>query len=153
MVSYAEQAAAKNASKRVKQERKSIAVRKIAIKTKPELLKECQVAFNEYIRARDKDRPCISCGRQHQGQYHAGHFLSVGARAGLRFDERNCHKQCQPCNTHLHGNLINYRIRLIRKIGLAEVERLECDVSEKHYTREELMQMTKDYRKKARELK
>lgn len=37
----------------------------------------------------------------------------------------NCHKQCAPCNTHLSGNLVLYRVNLINKIGLDRVEWLE----------------------------
>jgi hypothetical protein len=96
-----------------------------SLKTRSEWLKEAQAIFNKYIRLRDGGNPCISCGRHHQGQYHAGHYLSVGAHPELRFNEKNCNLQCQPCNTHLSGNLLNYRVALIHKIGLAEVERLE----------------------------
>ncbi|WP_333858833.1 recombination protein NinG, partial [Denitromonas sp.] len=39
--------------------------RKEAIKSRPELMREAQTAFNAYIRARDADLPCISCGRHH----------------------------------------------------------------------------------------
>ena len=70
------------------------------LKTKAQWAKEAQAAFNKFIRLRDHDQPCISCGRHHGGQYHAGHFLSVGARPELRFEELNVHKQCAPCNKH-----------------------------------------------------
>ena len=35
---------------------------------------------------RDFDKPCVSCGNYHQGQWHAGHYLTVGARPELRFE-------------------------------------------------------------------
>ena len=95
------------------------------IKPRSQYLKEAQRAFNAWIRVRDEDQPCISCGRHHDGQYHAGHFLSTGARPELRFTETNVHKQCQPCNTHLHGNIVLYRAALIRKYGVEVVEMLE----------------------------
>ena len=98
---------------------------KASIKTKADWLKEAQTANNAYIRERDHDDPCISCGRHHQGQYHAGHYLSRGACPELRFHPLNNHKQCQPCNNHLSGNLVNYRVNLIKKIGLDMVEWLE----------------------------
>lgn len=103
------------------------------LKTKAQWAKEAQAAFNKFIRLRDADQPCISCGRHHQGQYHAGHFLSVGARPELRFDESNVHKQCAPCNTHLSGNAVLYRKSLIERIGLAGVEWLEGP----HYPRKD----------------
>ena len=46
---------------------------------KPTLKKRAQDAINAYIRARDRDLPCISCNRHHTGKYDAGHYRSVGA--------------------------------------------------------------------------
>ena len=138
--------------KRAKVEAAELKRRKEAVKTRPELLREAQTAFNAFIRARDADMPCISCGRHHAGQYHAGHYLSTGARPELRFDESNVHKQCQPCNTHLHGNLVLYRIGLIKRIGLGKVEWLEGPHSAKKYTHEELRQIKASYAAKAKEL-
>lgn len=137
-------------AKRAKAERRALAVGRLSVKTRSEWQREAQVAFNAWIRARDAGRPCISCGRHHNGQWHAGHFLSTGARPNLRFDPANVHKQCQPCNTHLHGNLVNYRINLIQRIGLAEVERLEADHTRRHYTVDELKAMKRDFAAQAR---
>ncbi len=99
--------------------------RKEALKSRSDWLKEAQKTFNEFIRLRDKDLPCISCGRYHEGQYHAGHYRSVGACPELRFNEDNTHKQCSACNSHLSGNILEYRLGLIEKIGLERVEFLE----------------------------
>lgn len=110
--------------KRQEQRRKDRATRD-KLKTRADWLKEAQAAFNAYIRARDADQPCISCGRHHTGQWHAGHYLSRGARPELAMHPDNCHKQCAPCNTHLSGNLVLYRVNLINKIGLDRVEWLE----------------------------
>lgn len=96
-----------------------------ALKSRSDWLKDLQKVFNQFIRLRDKDLPCISCGRYHQGQWHAGHYRSRGAYPELRFDEQNVHKQCSVCNNHKSGNTTEYRINLVRKIGEKEVERLE----------------------------
>ena len=96
-----------------------------SLKSKAQHAKEAQSAFNAFIRERDADQPCISCGRWHNGQYHAGHYLSVGARPELRFTETNVHKQCAPCNTHLSGNAVLFRRGLVAKLGLELVEWLE----------------------------
>lgn len=141
-----------NKQEKAKQERKETRVRREAIKTRADLIREAQSAFNKFIRIRDKDDPCISCGRCHNGQYHAGHYLSTGARPELRFNENNCHKQCAPCNNHLSGNIALYRIALIKKIGLEEVERLEGPHQPKKYTREELIEIKRRYTLKARML-
>ena len=92
-------------------------------------LKEAQKAFNKYIRARDtaSGLPCVSCGRHHNGQYHAGHYRTTAAQSALRFNEINCHLQCMPCNAHKSGNITEYRIELIKRIGLELVEWLERD--------------------------
>jgi len=83
-----------------------------------------QKVFNTYIRMRDKDLPCISCGRTNVEEFHAGHYVASTYQYH-RFNENNVHKQCSYCNTHLRGNLIDYRKALIKKIGLEEVEYLE----------------------------
>lgn len=128
--------------------------RKEKLKSRSDWLKEAQKAFNEFIRLRDKDLPCISCGRYHQGQYHAGHYRSVGACPELRFNEDNTHKQCSACNNHLSGNILEYRLGLIEKIGLERVEFLERkDHPPLKLSVEEIKELIKVYRAKVRELK
>ena len=108
------------------------------VKTKGQHTQEAQAAFNAFIRLRDEKEPCISCGRFHSGQYHAGHYRSVGSAPELRFEPLNNNKQCAPCNNHMSGNLINYRINLIEKIGLDKVQWLEGPHEPKHYTIEQI---------------
>jgi hypothetical protein len=97
---------------RTKKEKEDKKKAKEGIKSNTQLLNEAQKEFNAYIREVDKNEPCISCQRFHDGQYHAGHYLSVGAHPELRFNEDNCHKQCSVCNNHLSGNQLNYRKEL-----------------------------------------
>ncbi len=134
-------------------ERKDIKVRKEKLKSRADHLKDTQQAFNAWIRARDAALPCVSCGRHHEGQYHAGHYRTVGANPELRFEPLNAWKQCAPCNNHLSGNLINYRISLLQRIGEEKVAWLEGPHEAKKYTVEELKAMTAKYRAKTRELK
>lgn len=133
--------------------RKEIKVRKEALKTRSDHMRDTQQAFNEWVRARDADLPCISCGRHHQGKYDAGHYRTVGSNPALRFEPLNCHRQCSPCNTQLSGNIVNYRIELVKRIGAVNVEWLEGPHEPQKYTVEELKAMTADYRAKTRELK
>jgi hypothetical protein len=144
--------AAKVAPKARKEAAKALRERREAAKPRGKWLQEAQAAFNAYIRKRDEAMPCISCGRFHEGQWHAGHYLSTGARPELRFDEQNCHKQCQPCNTHLHGNLVMYRAELIRRIGLAKVEKLEGPHQLCKWTVTDLKAIRDDYRAKGKAL-
>lgn len=95
--------------------------------TRGDLTKAAQVAFNAYIRHRDKGRTCISCGADDSpiNPHQAGHFKTVGAYPELRFNEDNCHAQCKRCNVELSGNIQAYRQFLIDKIGVDRVEELE----------------------------
>ena len=134
-------------------QRKADRERKERLKSRSELAREAQQAFNQWVRLRDADKPCISCGRHHEGQYHAGHYLSVGARPELRYEPLNVWKQCSPCNTHLSGNAVLFRQALVREIGVENVEWLEGPHPARKYTAEELKTIRDEYRAKARELK
>lgn len=128
--------------KEFKQETRKL---KEKIKTRSDWMREAQHQFNRYVRLRDSDMPCISCGRHHEGQYHAGHYRTVKAHPEIRFNELNCHKQCQPCNAHLSGNLIEYRKSLRIKIGDDLLEYLEGPHEAKKYTIEELKEIKQLY--------
>ena len=98
------------------------------LKTASEWRTEAQTAFNAYIRWRDRDQPCISCdsvANRDNGYWDAGHYRSRGSARHLSFSQHNCHKQCHKCNRHLSGNVVEYRIRLIDRIGLDKVVILE----------------------------
>jgi len=116
--------AKKQTEKKVDKEFKK---RKLALKSKSEWMKEAQQTFNEFIRERDKGKPCISCDKMDGGghQRHASHYRSVGACSSLRFNTWNVHASCATCNSVLSGNLIEYRIRLRLKLGDERVEWLE----------------------------
>jgi hypothetical protein len=138
---------------RQKKERTERRIAKEKLKRKHDYVKEAQHSFNAYIRARDADLPCISCGRFHNGQYHAGHYRPTSTSPELRFHEWNVHKQCQPCNTHLHGNLVEYRINLIERIGQEKIDCLEGKHDPKHYTIQELKEIKAKYNQLTRELR
>jgi hypothetical protein len=151
-VAYANKAAEKSAQKRKAKESKALREAKESIKTRSQWLKEVQSVFNRWIRLRDAKENCISCGRNHTGQWHAGHYKTVGANPELRFDERNVHKQCAPCNNHLSGNILNYRIGLLRRCGIETVQYLEGSHDPKHYTIDDLKELKAYYQKKCKEL-
>jgi len=83
--------------------------------------------FNAYIRARDDGKGCISCQRPIPADdYCAGHYIPAGSNSLLKFDEFNVNGQHNnDCNKHRSGDQVRYRIGLIAKYGIAEVERLE----------------------------
>ncbi|HBC1013400.1 TPA: recombination protein NinG [Escherichia coli] len=141
-------------AKKVARERADrLKVRRQAVRPLSYFMRQAQQAFNAFIRYRDRDEPCISCGRYHNGQYHAGHFLTTAAHPELRFNEDNAHKQCQPCNTHLSGNLTRYRPALIAKIGQARFDALTGPHERRRWTREECIRIRDEYRMKLREMK
>jgi rubredoxin len=110
---------------KAKDNRKKTKKEKEALLTHRDYLKLFQTVFNTYIRTRDKELPCVSCGKNNEKQFHAGHYRSVGSCPELRFEELNVWRQCATCNTYLHGNLIEYRKELIKRIGVDKVEWLE----------------------------
>lgn len=136
-----------------KAERKADRAKRERLKTRSDWAREAQAAVNAFVRERDRNLPCISCGRFHTGSWDAGHYRSTGAAPGLRFDLANIHRQCVPCNQHKSGNAIEYRIGLVKRIGLAEVERLESDNTPKKWTIEELKAIRDEYRMKLKQLK
>ena len=136
------------ANKTWKKEKKE---RKESLKTKSEYLKELQVIFNKWIRLRDSGLDCISCQKPAKKE-NAGHYRSVGGNPELRFEPLNNNLQCEYCNTYLHGNLIDYRINLIKKIGIEKVEWLEGRHEPKKYTIQEVKEMKEYYRNKIKEL-
>lgn len=137
-----------------KAERASTRQRREKLKTNGERKAEAQRAINHWIvHVRDKDEPCISCGRFHDGAYHAGHYRSRGSAPHLALDPRNLAKQCAPCNLYQHGNLLGFRAGLVERYGIAHVEQLEADETPRHLTGEEYDEIKREYRAKAREAK
>jgi hypothetical protein len=152
-VVLARQAQEKQRKSFAQRERREIKVRKEKLKTRADHMKDTQVAFNAWVRARDAAQPCISCGRFHQGKNDAGHYRTVASAPELRFEPLNCHLQCSPCNTHKSGDIVNYRINLVQRIGAEKVEWLEGPHEPKKYTIDDLKALTALYRAKTRELK
>lgn len=130
------------------------------LKTAGDYIKEAQAAFNGYIRARDKNKPCISCGclpgdTVRGGNFDAGHYRSRGSAGHLRYNMLNCHSQCVKCNRYLSGNVVEYRKGLITKIGVERVEQIEMDNNPRKLTIEYLKRVKKifNYRKRLYERK
>lgn len=122
------------------------------LKRRADYLKEAQAALNKWIRlVRDRDQACISCGRFHEGQWHAGHYLARGSHPHLALVESNLARQCQPCNVHLSGNQLMFRRGLIDRIGLPAVEALEADQTPRKLTIDEIKAIKADYTRRIRE--
>lgn len=125
-------------------------------KSLPKLKSELQLIFNEYIRLRDKDKPCISCGEFKILQ--AGHYYPVKGYDGLRYDEDNCHGECSRCNCFDKSHLINYGRNLFDRIGTERIDALmdradDYKKNGKKWMRYEIEDMIKTYKQKVKELK
>lgn len=143
-----------HAKKEVRQEyQKKKKEAKESLLTKKDYLNLFQKVFNTYIRV-SKEKECISCNKDlSYVKFDAGHYRSVGANPSLRFYEENIWPQCVRCNRDLHGNLIEYRIRLVKKIGVERVEDLEREHEPKHYSITDLKDLIKEYKLKIKELR
>ena len=151
-------ATAKAAKAAKVKERRDDAVKREKQKSLATLTREAQIEFNRYIRERDRQAGygCISSGRPLDwsgNQVDAGHYRSTGAASHLRFNPDNVHAQSKHDNLWLAGNAVDYRINLIKRIGLERVEALECDNGIKKWTRDDLTQIKTRYAAMARELR
>lgn len=142
--------------------RKDIAERKKKLKSVNDYAAEAQAAVNLYIRLRDYNKPCISCGcskvsvfggYRGAGGWDAGHYRSRGAAAHLRFNLLNIHKQCVKCNRDRSGNVVDYRIRLIERIGITAVESIESNNKQRKFTIEYLERIKRIFNRRARHYK
>lgn len=166
-----EDAAAKRAEDRERRsqaakERREMSARKESLKSRSQLTKDAQVEFNAFIRERDINEPCISCGAWPDasewtvgGVWDCGHYLSVGSHPELRFNEDNAHKQCKRCNGGAgrfaaRNRTVSqqYRVNLILKIGIERVEALEGPHEPAKYTADELREIRSIYKEKLKAL-
>lgn len=143
-----------------KQKREELQERREKLKTRREHMAEAQTAFNAYIRERDASLPCISCDSSPSdhdlitgSRWDAGHYRSVGACPELRFEPLNVHRQCVKCNRNLSGNAVEYRIRLVKRIGVDAVEWLEGPHKALRLTIEDLQAIKTLYRQKLKDLR
>lgn len=140
-------------SSKAKQQRKAYRLKREALRPRSWYVKRMIQAFNVFIRTRDKNKPCISCGRQHIGVYHSGHYLTTKARPWLAVHPANASKQCYACNVPLSGNISEYRPMLIKKVGISMVEYLENCHSSYILTVEDMVEITAHYRNELKLLK
>lgn len=140
-----------------KKQKQEKAVEKEKSKTLTQYKTEAKQSFQKYIRLRDQDQPCISCGKYNCTDWAGGHYFPAGVYSGMVFDERNCHKQCNShCNKFRNGNLIEYRIGLVNRYGVEYVEQLESDAIKRKdykYTKQELIAKRLQYDLKCKEFK
>jgi hypothetical protein len=85
--------------------------------------------FQRYVRYRDSDErgyaKCISCGRVYPVKQMDGGHYEQRSNLATELDEDNVHAQCKRCNGPLQGNTVAYRMRLVERIGVERVSRVE----------------------------
>ena len=103
--------------------------------------------FAAYIRMRDKDKPCISCGKNTDDK-EAGHFYPRSNLA-VTWDEMNVHGQCIKCNRYEGGNRPAFGRGIAIRYGESVVEALDirsqARIKLKSY---ELMEKIEHYKNK-----
>jgi hypothetical protein len=120
------------------------------LKSYSQKLNEAKKVFQKWIRERDEQFPCISCGATVSNPYwDAGHFKKAELYRGVIFNELNVHKQCRKCNFFMDGNELEYRRGLVNRIGLCKVVELEelAEITKKYkYTDQELENIKNMYK-------
>lgn len=140
-------------------ERKADKVRKDALKRRADWVAEAQVAFNAWVRYRDRDQPCICCGKVFAdgslpgGTWDAGHYLSRGHAPHLRFDERNVHRQVKGHNRPGGTTRESFRRGMEARIGIEALLALESDDAPRKHTIDELKAIKATYQQKLKQLK
>ena len=135
-----------------KEWKKRKAKKKEELMTVQDYVKIAQQVFNKYIRLRDKDKGCISCGKPLKGKFDAGHYFNANNHWAVRFDEDNVHGQCVECNQWKHGNLIKYMYGITNRIGIERHYELNRNAElTRKYSIEELKEIIAIYKQKIKE--
>ncbi|WP_241624254.1 recombination protein NinG [Rosenbergiella epipactidis] len=149
---------AKQAERKAIAERKAHREKKQLLKKLPEWNKEAQIAFNRFIRWRDYGKDCASCGRPLAWEnknltgssIDASHYRSRGAASQHRFNVFNVHAACTRCNRQLSGNAVEFRLRLIQRIGIEKVEAIESENTPRKFDIEYLKRIKAVFNRRAR---
>ena len=131
-------------------------------KTVQDLVKDLDKVFSHFIRLRDvKEQDlgngyvsCCTCGfTNHWLKLDNGHFIDRKVYS-VRWNEMNCNSQCKGCNKFKQGNPRLYREFLVKKYGVAEVEKLElAEKLPSKLDRFALMVKIAEYKEKVAKLK
>ena len=132
-----------------KESRKQNSERKWELKSYAQKIQDVRRIVQLWVRNRDKNKPCISCGTPYSEIWDAGHYMKAELYSGVVFDENNIHKQCRKCNHYLGGNEAQYRLSLCKLYGEEKVIELEEKAKQKRmykYTDSELIDIKQRYK-------
>ena len=124
---------------------------KESLMTKTNWKQKLQTVFNTFIRKRDFDMGCVSCETPLQNRkFDAGHYYPT-TYDRLRFDERNVHGQCVPCNKNKHSNTHEYRKRILNRITKEDLDWLDDNrLNKLDLSIPELKELIKIYKQKVK---
>lgn len=122
------------------------------------LIQNVVIVCHNYIKLRDKGKPCIACGTPYKDDFQASHYFKAELYSTLKFNEHNIHGGCMECNLRKEGNLSEYCIRLPGRIGIEAFENLNYlanqDKKQVFKWDRGMLKATRDYYKqKIKELK
>lgn len=158
---YQKSPAAKKMFERMR--RADLTERKERLKTMEDHIKTAQRHFNAYIRARDKNKTCVSCNRpltlknpktsKHYG-FDCGHYISRSlsgkGSSKYRFNPKCCAGQCKRCNKHSAGNFVEMRKGMIERFGIEHIESIENNNEERKFTISELERISTVFANRAK---
>jgi len=72
---------------------------------------------HEFVRERDKYKPCVSCGCEWNSDFQAGHHYKAETFETLKYNLDNINGQCYRCNNFMDGAFDNYALNLPKRIG------------------------------------
>lgn len=89
--------------------------------------------FSKFIRERDADKNCITCGKPLAGDIQAGHYIPVGdSSVSMWFREDNVHGEHANCNANWNDwHLVPMRKNMVRLYGEEHVEKMDSYVERK----------------------
>lgn len=135
-------------AKKAKKENTSLSYLKINVRT----------VCHDYIKLRDKGKPCVSCNRPWDSSFQAGHLYKAELYSMLKYDERNIAGQCQNCNLYKDGNESSYHLNILSRISQEDYDEIKRIASEEKRTnfkwdRQELNRIRDYYKEKSKEIK
>lgn len=119
-------------------------------KSRSKLVKELDIIFSQWIRAKYSKNWLVECYtclvKKAIKDMQNWHFITRGCLL-LRRDPRNCRPQCVWCNIYKGWNYIEYTRRMIEEVGIEEVDKLRDQKNEiKKRSLDELEQMITFYK-------
>ena len=115
---------------------------------------EARMAFQRYRRHIESDGnshvECMSCGRMiHIRDAKGGYYIEPEESPASEFESDNMWPQCPYCLSSLDGNKEGFRKRLINRMGIDRVLRIERIVKASKGDRDALSKLSKEDKLKA----